>query len=29
MAPSITGDVLTMVQDVCNDYPDAPLYVNG
>ena len=23
------GDVLTMAQDVCNDYPNAPLCVNG
>ena len=29
MAPSIHGDVLTMAQDVCNDYPNAPLCVNG
>ncbi len=23
------GDVLTMALDVCNDYPDSPLCVNG
>jgi hypothetical protein len=23
------GDVLTMAQDVCNDYPNSPLCVNG
>ncbi len=23
------GDVLTMALDVCNDYPNAPLCVNG
>jgi len=23
------GDVVTMAQDVCNDYPSSPLCVNG
>ncbi len=27
--PSYNGDVLAMTQDVCNDYPNAPLCLNG